>query len=152
VTTLLVETRGGLLGLVVVPLWALASSWPDWVVIGCFVGINRSISLARWTGTGASEWSPAIRGGLALGRSGGLLLLRAARRRGAVAAVLGAVPLEVALLEGCLTLVQGAPVRGLGALLVEGHSVLLCTGALVLLVGAHEWSARRVLRGPTGRS
>lgn len=165
VTTLLVETRGGLLGVVVVPLWITASSAPHWVVIGCFVGMSRSIALARWTGTGASEWSPAIRGGLALGRSGALLLLRAARRRGAVVAVLASIPLEVALLEGCIRLVNQVPVSGLGAVLVEGsvavargsavlvegRSVPLAAMTLALLVGANEWLARRVLRGPGGR-
>lgn len=152
VTTLLVESRGGLLGVVVVPLLVAASDWPHWVVIGCFVGISRSVALARWSSTGASEWSPAIRGGLALGRSGSLLLLRAARRRGAVVASLAAIPLEVALLEGCLALVQGAPVTGLGALLASDRAEGWAVASLVLLVGAHEWSARRVLRGPGGRS
>lgn len=151
VTTLLVETRGGLLGVVVVPLWVMASSWPDWAVIGCYVGVSRSIALARWTGTGVSEWSPAIRGGLALGRSNALLLLRAARRRGAVVAVLASIPLEVALLEGSLALTQAEPVAGLGALLARGHSMVWAVCALTLLVGAHEWSARRVLRGPSAR-
>lgn len=78
------ELRGALVSfLVAIALYR--HGWLEhWQAAGLYAGLTQAVAIARWMSRRSGEWSPAIVGGLALGRSAATLAAERARERGTV--------------------------------------------------------------------
>lgn len=151
VANLVTEVRAALLPILVLPALGYHLDWPQWLLLAAIVGLWQAGAVARWIGRRSGEWSPALVGGIALGRSGAALITRRAAARGAVIASLGSTCLQVAAVEGLLVLVglaSASPTASLGAWLLasDGAIWLFAVGALALLLVASEWASAKVLQ------
>lgn len=101
--TALTELRGAFLPFFLVPALVQAAGMDAAYAIALVVGGAQAIAVARWTTRRSGEWSQALVGGLALGRSRAALVSAITRSRGAVLATLGTTTVQVILLEVVLT-------------------------------------------------
>ncbi|MCH2111207.1 MAG: hypothetical protein MK135_17945, partial [Polyangiaceae bacterium] len=128
----LTESRAAFLPIIIAPLVLIPQLLSGWLSVALIIGSYQSIAIARWLSRRSFDWNPALRGGLALGRSAAAIQAKRAAGRGAIAATLGAVCLEVILLEASLALF-GLPVKGgIGTLLIQGDWDA-AVGGLVLI-------------------
>jgi hypothetical protein len=147
-TNLLMDIRGAFLPFLLAPVVAETWALPPWMVVGLIIGFMQAISVSRWIARRSGEWSPALLGGIALGRSRAALVARGATARGAVVGTLAATTMRVIGLEASLAAVglPGISPRGsIGARLYFGTGAELllvlavCTGAIVLTELGSSW-------------
>lgn len=148
---LLTEIRAALLPVLMVPALGYHLGWPEWLLMGLVVGLWQAGAVARWIARRSGEWSPALVGGIALGRSGAALITRKAAARGAVVATLGSTCLHVAAVEGLFVLMGLLPsgaTSSIGAWLIasDGAIWLSAIAMLAVLVLSSEWLASRALQ------
>lgn len=133
----LTELRGAFLPFLLVPWLLRATAWPIWICIGIAVGVSQAVAIARWGARRTGQWSPQVIGALALGQSGAAMISARTLGRGAVVATLGALAVQVVLVEFVLSCVspQLAPAPGaIGRLVLSSGSN--ATRLLVIALGA----------------
>jgi hypothetical protein len=141
-TNVLTEVRAALLPFILVPVLRDRVALPDWLLVGGAVGLAQGLALARWMARSEGEWSPALLGGVALGRSDAAVLAERAASRGVVVATASLTLPQLVTLEGLLELADPAGASsGVGALLVRGSDAswlpsLLGLGAAAFLLEA----------------
>lgn len=136
----LAELRGVFLPFLVAPALAEFAGFPAWLAVGVVTGLGQASSVAHWGTRRTGEWSKALLGGLALGRSRAALVSARTLSRGAVIATLATTPLHVILLEALLTMLAlpgAVPHGSIGeSLWLNTHIsnwVLLSLGAAIVV-------------------
>lgn len=151
-TNLLMDIRGAFLPFLLAPVIAQTWNLSPWLVVGLVVGFTQAISVSRWIARRSGEWSPALLGGIALGRSRAALVARSAAARGAVVGTLAVTTTQVIVLEAILAAVglpSISPHGSIGARLYFGTGAELllvlavCTGAIVLTELGCSWLLQR---------
>lgn len=128
---LMTETRGALLPFLLAPLVTESLPWPSWAVVGLVIGLNQTISVARWITKNTGEWSSSMLGAMALGRSRAALVSANSTARGAVIGTIATTGVQVLLLEALLA---GLNYPGLGLSTTIGGQLQQGSGASLLLL------------------
>ena len=137
ISNLLTEVRGGLLPFLLIPLLESLALGPRWLTLALVVGGSQAIAVAHWIGRRSGEWSPALVGGIALGRSGAALATRRAASRGAVTATLATGVFQLVSLDGLLFLLfPERPSAAFGQWIINAGPIPLTLGLLALGVTA----------------
>lgn len=151
-TNLFMEIRGAFLPFLLAPVVAETTGLAAWLVVGLIVGLMQAISVSRWIARRSGEWSPALLGGVALGRSRASLLASRAMARGAVVGTLAVTTVQVILLEAILAALELPQVSSrdsIGGRLYygAGGEILLVltvgTGMIVLTEVVAGWLLQR---------
>jgi hypothetical protein len=116
------------------------------LVVGIVVGLMQGVAVARWVARRSDDWSPGLRGEVALGRSRAALASARGTKRGAVIATLATTGPQVVLVEYLISalrmptldmkgslggdLQRGAPFSFL-VFVVVGSLLLILTEALI---------------------
>ncbi len=152
-SNLLMDVRGALLPFLVAPLLVDRTKMSEWIVIGLVVGVSQAIFVSRWIARRSGEWSPALAGEIALGRSGAALVTRRAAARGAVTATLATTLVQVLTLESLLALVKQQPqAKSVGGWIVQSSHGTWPAAALAIAIGllVLEALAARLLKSKAG--
>lgn len=128
---LMTETRGALLPFLLAPLISETLGWSSWAVVGLVIGLNQTISVARWITKNPGEWSSSMVGAMALGRSRAALVSANSTARGAVVATIATTSVQVLLLEAVLA---GLNYPGLSLTSTIGGHLQQGLGASLLLL------------------
>lgn len=142
-SNLLMDVRGSVLSFLVSLLLLEAYSLQHWLSLGLVVGISQAIAVCRWITRRSGEWTPALVGGIALGRSTAALVTRRAAARGAVAATLATTCLHLLTLEGAVYLFDPEGARqSVGALIAAsagGPWSIVAPGCALVLFTLEVW-------------